>query len=88
MNVALRCGGTAAPIPDGCVALDLLACGFDPKKSLLFRQSDVPEVYRAVMGFSLHVTPMGLLERCHSYKDRKIARGISPNHGIFWPTRC
>src|SRR5688500_19381417 len=25
---------------------------------------------------------MGLLERCHSYKD-KIARGISPNHGLF-----
>lgn len=63
------------------VALDLLACGFDPKKSLLFRQSDVPEVCE-LSWILTTVTPMGLLERCHSYKD-KIAHGISPNHGIF-----
>jgi tryptophanyl-tRNA synthetase len=63
------------------VALDLLACGFDPKKSILFRQSDVPEVCELAWILTT-VTPMGLLERCHSYKD-KIARGLSPNHGIF-----
>src|SRR5580658_5590157 len=63
------------------VALDLLACGFDPKKSLLFRQTDVPEVTE-LSWILTTVTPMGLLERCHSYKD-KIAHGLSPNHGIF-----
>ena len=63
------------------VALDFLACGLDPKKSVFFRQSDVPEVTE--LTWLLHtVTPMGLLERCHSYKD-KIARGVSPNHGLF-----
>jgi tryptophanyl-tRNA synthetase len=63
------------------VALDCLACGFDPKKAVLFRQSDVPEVTE-LSWLLTSVTPMGLLERCHSYKD-KIAHGISPNHGIF-----
>jgi tryptophanyl-tRNA synthetase len=63
------------------VALDLLACGFDPKKSLLFRQSDVPEVTELSWLLST-VTPMGMLERATSYKD-KIARGIAPMHGLF-----
>ena len=63
------------------VALDFLACGLDPKKSLFFRQSDVPEVTELTWILS-SVTPMGLLERCTSYKD-KIAKGISPNHGLF-----
>src|SRR5437773_3193001 len=63
------------------VALDFLACGLDPKKSVFFRQSDVPEVTELAWMLTT-VTPMGLLERCHSYKD-KIARGISPNHGLF-----
>jgi len=63
------------------VALDFLACGLDPKKSVFFRQSDVPEVTELTWMLS-SVTPMGLLERCTSYKD-KIARGISPNHGLF-----
>ena len=63
------------------VALDFLACGLDPKKALLFRQSDVPEVTELAWILTT-LTPMGLLERCHSYKD-KIAHGISPNHGIF-----
>jgi tryptophanyl-tRNA synthetase len=63
------------------VALDFLACGLDPQKSVFFRQSDVPEVTE--LTWLLHtVTPMGLLERCHSYKD-KVARGVSPNHGLF-----
>ena len=63
------------------VALDFLACGLDPKKSVFFRQSDVPEVTELAWMLTT-VTPMGLLERCHSYKD-KIARGVSPNHGLF-----
>jgi tryptophanyl-tRNA synthetase len=63
------------------VALDFLACGLDPKKALLFRQSDVPEVTE-LSWILTTVTPMGLLERCHSYKD-KIARGLSPNHGLL-----
>src|SRR5213594_2970386 len=63
------------------VALDFLACGLDPKKSVFFRQSDVPEVTELAWMLST-VTPMGLLERGTSYKD-KIAKGISPNHGLF-----
>jgi tryptophanyl-tRNA synthetase len=63
------------------VALDFLACGLDPKKSVFFRQSDVPEVTELTWMLST-VTPMGLLERCTSYKD-KIAKGISPYHGLF-----
>jgi tryptophanyl-tRNA synthetase len=63
------------------VALDFLACGLDPAKSVFFRQSDVPEVVE-LSWLLTTITPMGLLERCHSYKD-KIAKGISPNHGLF-----
>jgi tryptophanyl-tRNA synthetase len=63
------------------VALDFLACGLDPKKSVFFRQSDVPEVTELAWMLTT-LTPMGLLERCTSYKD-KLARGISPNHGLF-----
>jgi len=63
------------------VALDFLACGLDPKRSVFFRQSDVPEVTELAWLLTT-VTPMGLLERCTSYKD-KTARGISPNHGLF-----
>ena len=63
------------------VALDFLACGLDPAKAIFFRQSDVPEVTELTWILST-VTPMGLLERATSYKD-KIAKGISPNHGLF-----
>ncbi|MHC1764203.1 MAG: tryptophan--tRNA ligase [Verrucomicrobiia bacterium] len=63
------------------VALDFLACGLDPNRTVFFLQSDVPEVTELTWMLST-VTPMGLLERCHSYKD-KIARGVSPNHGLF-----
>ena len=63
------------------VALDFLACGLDPKKTVFFKQSDVPEVAELTWLLTT-VTPMGLLERAHSYTD-KIAKGISPNHGLF-----
>jgi tryptophanyl-tRNA synthetase len=63
------------------VALDFLACGLDPKKALFFVQSDVPEVTELAWLLTT-LTPMAMLENCHSYKD-KLARGIAPNHGIF-----
>ena len=63
------------------LAIDFLACGFDPKRGVFFRQSDVPEVTELAWILSC-VTPMGLLERCHSYKD-KVAKGIAPSHGLF-----
>ncbi|MFT3780493.1 MAG: tryptophan--tRNA ligase [Nibricoccus sp.] len=63
------------------VALDFLACGLDPKKSVFYRQSDVPEVCELTWIIGT-LTPMGLLERAHSYKD-KTAKGISPNFGLF-----
>jgi len=63
------------------VALDFLACGLDPQRTVFFRQSDVPEVTELSWLLSV-VTPLGLLERCHSYKD-KIARGLAPSHGLF-----
>src|SRR6266853_649171 len=62
------------------VALDFLACGLDPKKSVFFRQSDVPEVTELTWMLST-VTPMGMLERAHSYKD-KTAQGIAASHGL------
>jgi len=62
-------------------AADFLALGLDPEKSIFWVQSDVPEVTELTWYLSNH-TPIGLLERCHSYKD-KVARGISANHGLF-----
>ena len=63
------------------VALDYLACGLDPSRAVLFRQSDVPEVCELTWLLST-VTPMGLLERAHAYKD-KVAQGQSANHGLL-----
>jgi len=63
------------------VALDWLACGLDPAKSVFWRQSDVPEVCELTWLLG-SLTPMGLLERAHSYKD-KTAKGLSPNFGLF-----
>ena len=62
-------------------AMDFLALGIDPEKSYFWVQSDIPEVTELTWILS-NVTPLGLLERCHSYKD-KVARGISPSHGLF-----
>ena len=63
------------------VALDFLAAGLDPDKTAFYRQSDVPEVQELAWLLSV-VTPMGLLERCHSYKD-KTAKGLAATHGLF-----
>jgi len=62
-------------------AANFLALGMDPEKSVFWVQSDLPEVQELTWILS-NFTPMGLLERCHSYKD-KVAQGISPNHGLF-----
>ena len=63
------------------VAIDFLACGLDPERAALFLQSDVPQVTELAWILST-VTPMGLLERCHSYKD-KTARGMTASVGLF-----
>ena len=62
-------------------AVNFLALGMDPQKSTFWVQSDVPEVLELYWILSNH-TPMGLLERAHSYKD-KTARGLPTNHGLF-----
>jgi tryptophanyl-tRNA synthetase len=63
------------------VAVDFLACGLNPETTVFFRQSDVTEVQELTWILSC-LTPVGLLERCHSYKD-KLARGMEANHGLF-----
>ena len=63
------------------VALDFLACGLDPERAALFRQSDVSQVTELAWILST-VAPMGLLERAHSYKD-KLARGMPATVGLF-----
>jgi tryptophanyl-tRNA synthetase len=63
------------------VALDYLGAGVDPERAVFFVQSDVPEVTELTWILST-VTPMGLLERAHAYKDA-LAKGDTPNHGLF-----
>ncbi len=74
-----RPGDLARNILD--VAIDYLALGLNPEKTVFWNQADVPEVVELAWILSC-VTPMGLLQRCTSYKD-KVAQGISPNHGLF-----
>ncbi len=62
-------------------AIDLLALGLDPEQAILFSQSDVPEVSQ-LCWLLMTVTPMGLLERCHAYKDKK-AKGLPADAGLF-----
>jgi tryptophanyl-tRNA synthetase len=63
------------------VAMDYLALGLDTNKTVFWCQSDVPQVTELCWILSC-VTPMGLLQRCVSYKE-KIGQGISANHGLF-----
>lgn len=63
------------------VAVDFLACGFEPERGALFLQSDVPSVTELAWILAT-LAPMGLLERAHSYKD-KLARGMSASAGLF-----
>jgi tryptophanyl-tRNA synthetase len=62
-------------------AIDLLALGLHPEKAILFAQSDVPEVSE-LCWLLMTGAPMGLLERCHAYKD-KVAKGLSSDAGLF-----
>ncbi|MBS0208702.1 MAG: tryptophan--tRNA ligase [Planctomycetes bacterium] len=62
-------------------ALDLLALGLDPQRATLFVQSDVPEVSE-LCWLLMTGTTMGLLERCHAYKDKK-AKGLPADAGLF-----
>jgi len=62
-------------------ALDFLSLGLDPDKAIFWVQSDVPEVTELTWILN-NVTPVGLLLRSHSYKD-KLAQGLSPNHGLL-----
>jgi tryptophanyl-tRNA synthetase len=80
---AMTTVSNAKELREGTIAAatDFLALGLDPEKAIFWVQSDVPEVTELTWILS-NVTPMGLLQRCHSYKD-KIARGLSPNHGLF-----
>ncbi|MCA9103948.1 MAG: tryptophan--tRNA ligase [Planctomycetales bacterium] len=63
------------------VAVDLLSLGVDPSRAVLFVQSEVPEVSELywLLGSG---TPMGLMERCVAYKEKK-ERGIAANLGLF-----
>lgn len=63
------------------LAIDFLACGLDPAKATFFRQSDVPQVTELTWLLSV-MTPMGLLERCHAYKDA-VAKNKEVVHGLF-----
>ena len=63
------------------LAIDFLACGLDPERAVFFKQSDVPEHTELAWILST-VTPMPMLENCHSYKD-KTARGTVPSAGLF-----
>jgi len=62
-------------------AITYLSLGIDPNKTTMWVQSDVKEVLELYWILSAY-TPMGLLERAHSYKD-KVAKGISANHALF-----
>jgi len=78
---------TSNPLPDDVAAhsldvvMDYIALGLDTQKTIFWRQSDVPEVTELTWLLSC-ITPLGLLQRCTSYKD-KVAQGLSPNHGLF-----
>ncbi len=78
---------TSNPAPEAVaqrtldVAMDYMALGLDTEKTVFWRQSDVPEVTELAWLLSC-ITPLGLLQRCVSYKD-KVAQGLTPNHGLF-----
>jgi tryptophanyl-tRNA synthetase len=80
---AMTSGRDAAALRENVqeMAIDFLACGLDPEKSVFFRQSAVPEVNELAWILST-LCPMPLLNKCHSYKD-KVAQGIAPNHALF-----
>jgi tryptophanyl-tRNA synthetase len=77
---SLRDGRRLLELTRGTAA-DYLALGLDPERCAIYLQSDMPEVCE-LQWILTTVTPMGLLERCHAYKD-KVQQGISADHGLF-----
>jgi len=74
----------AKKLHESCVevAIDYLALGLDPNKTVFFRQSDVPEHSELAWILSC-ITPLGLLERAHAYKDA-VAKGMKEaSTGLF-----
>jgi tryptophanyl-tRNA synthetase len=63
------------------VVLDFLACGLNPEKTCFFLQSAIPAVTELAWILGT-LTPVGLLERCHSYKEKK-ARKLPSSHGLL-----
>jgi tryptophanyl-tRNA synthetase len=63
------------------IALDFLACGLDPSKTVFYRQSDLPQVTE-LTSVLFNVTPVPMLENAHAYKD-SLAQGVKPNAGLF-----
>lgn len=64
--------------------LSYLACGINPAKVIFYRQSDVPE-HVELQNILNNVTPLGLIKRCHAYKD-KLQKGVAEeniNMGLF-----
>lgn len=76
----LRDGPRLRELSLACAA-DYIALGLDPERATIFIQSDLPEVTELAWILTT-VTPMGLLQRCHAYKD-KIAEGLPADHGLF-----
>jgi tryptophanyl-tRNA synthetase len=62
-------------------AADYIALGLDPERCAIYLQSDMPAVCE-LQWILTTITPMGLLERCHAYKD-KIEQGLPADHGLF-----
>ncbi len=77
---SLRDGALRRQLVEDLV-LDYLAIGLDPKRAILYRQSDLPETCE-LSWLLTTVTPMGLLQRATSYKD-KVEQGLQPDHGLF-----
>ncbi|RME30429.1 tryptophan--tRNA ligase [Candidatus Parcubacteria bacterium] len=63
------------------IAVGFLAAGVDPERVTLFRQSAVPE-HSELCWILGTLTPMGLLERAHAYKDAR-AHNRDINAGVF-----
>jgi len=77
---SIRDAGRLLELTRGTAA-DYIALGLDPSKCAIYVQSDLPEVCE-LQWLLTTVTPMGLLERCHAYKD-KLQKGIPADHGLF-----
>lgn len=63
------------------MAVDALACGIDPKKSIIFLQSNI-SAHNNLAWLLGNVTSTGELGRMIEFKE-KVARGETPNAGLF-----